>query len=62
MDFNKLYQAARDTRGMTVPHNIPSEIKNHPTFTRNTKLFYGENVSDTKSEFDRNAVKFFGDS
>jgi hypothetical protein len=62
MDFNKLYAAARETRGMTVPSNIPSEIKNSPTFKKNTKLFYGEQVSDTKSEYDRNAVKFFGDS
>jgi hypothetical protein len=62
MDFNKLYQASRDSRGMSVPLNIPSEIKNHPTFSKNTKLFYGEQVSDTKSEYDRNAVKFFGDS
>jgi hypothetical protein len=47
---------------MTVPENIPSEIKNNPTFKKNTKLFYGEQVSDTKSEYDRNTVKFFGDS
>ena len=58
LDFNKLYQASRE-RGLTQPVNIPDEIKKHPDFKKNTKMFYGLQQSDTQSEWDRNANKFF---
>jgi hypothetical protein len=41
LDFNKLYQASRDGKGLQNPLNIPSEIKKHPDFNKNTRKFYG---------------------
>lgn len=41
IDFNKLYQASRGEKGIQQPHNIPSEIKNHPDFGHNQKVFFG---------------------
>ncbi len=60
IDFNKLYQASKESRGISQPVNIPSEIKNHPDFKKNQKKFFGLEVSDTQSEYNRNAAKFFG--
>ena len=60
LDFNKLYQATKESRGISQPLNIPAEIKNHPDFKKNQKKFFGLEPSDTHSEYNRNAGKFFG--
>jgi len=39
--------------------NIPAEIKNHPDFRKNEKKFFGLDPSDTQSEYNRNAAKFY---
>ncbi|CDW78556.1 UNKNOWN [Stylonychia lemnae] len=61
LDFNKLYQASKEGRGITQPVLLPSEVKGHPDFNKNHRKFYGIDNADTKSEFNRNAAKFYGD-
>jgi hypothetical protein len=61
LDFNKLYQASRETKGMVNPLNVPSEVKNHPDFTKNVKGFCGlKQNDDTESNYNRNINKFYG--
>jgi hypothetical protein len=45
---------------LTQPVNLPSDIKNHPDFNKHHRKFFGIDNADTKSEFDRNAAKFYG--
>ena len=45
-----------------MPVNIPSEVKLHPDFNRNQREFFGmDQQLDSKSNYDRNVNKFFGD-
>jgi hypothetical protein len=59
LDYNKLYQASRDQRGLSQPINLPSDIKTHPDFNKHHRKFYGIDKADTASEWNRNVGKFF---
>lgn len=60
LDYNKLYQASRESNGKRLhPDQIPAEVKAHPEFKQNMKKFYGVEQSETQSNYNNAANRFY---
>lgn len=60
LSYNKLYQASRQEQPNANPMSgIPAEMRNDPAFKQAQKKFFQNEVSDTASQYNAAASKFF---
>ena len=60
LSYNKLYQASREKGGANDPmQKVPQTMANDPAFKLSQKRFFQNEVSDTASQFNGAAAKFF---
>lgn len=61
LDFNKLYQASRENKGLVNPVNIPDHLKKDTDFKKHHRAFFDCSQADTQSQYNRHNEKFYND-
>ena len=63
ISYNKLYKASREQgKNLDPMSQVPLTTRNDPAFKQAHKRFFQNEVSDTASQFNLNAGKFFENS